>query len=121
MGGQTAFKGKESGLMLLIDANSERSIDISTEDMDKKGKDLASIHIGTLAKSTRYGPGDYGLLSIKQMTVTENFLAWPEHKRLCSLEKYEKCQMKGFLEASSKCGCSSFQLLAAAEATDQVI
>ena len=124
--------------MLLIDVNSEKSIVNSTEDMDTKGsnrsvrdvflgqawkkdKDLASIHIGTLAKTTVYGPGDYGLVLIKQMTGTENFLAWPQHKRLCSLEKYEKCQMKGFLEASSKCGCSPFQLFAAAEATDQVI
>ena len=129
--GQTVFEGKESGLMLLIDVNSEKSIDITTHDKDKddetsvrdvylgqertnnKNKDVASIHIGTLARYTGYGPGDYALTVIKQITGTENFLAWPEDKRKCALEKYEKCQMKGFLEKSMKCGCSPFQLLPA--------
>ena len=82
---------------------------------------MASINIGTLAVNTRHGPGDYGLTVIKQMTGTENFLAWPQHKRGCSLEKYENCQMRGFLEASLKCGCSPFQLLPAAKLTEQVI
>ena len=135
--GQKDFEGKKSGLMLLIDVNSERSIDITTDDEDKvtyksvrdvflgkarmKNRKLANIHIGTLAQYTGQGPGDYALDSIKQMTGTENFLSWPEGKRGCSLEMYEKCQMKGFLEASSKCGCSPFHLRPATELTDQVI
>ena len=121
--------------MLLIDVNSERSIDITTGEKNeitsvrdmflgearKGNRNLASIHIGTLAVNTRHGPGDYGLTVIKQMIGTENFLSWPQHKRGCSLETYENCQMRGFLEASSKCGCSPFQLLPAARLTDQVI
>ena len=79
--------------MLLIDVNSERSLDFTThvedEGSDKsvrnvflgqaqmKNKDIASINIGTLAVNIRHGPGDYGLTVIKQMTGTENFLAWP--------------------------------------------
>ena len=136
--GQTVFEGKESGLMLLIDVNSERSIDITTHDEDKnddasvrdvylgqartknKNRDVASIHVGTLAQFTGYGSGDYALTVIKQMTGTENFLAWPQDKRKCALEKYEKCQMKGFLKESMKCGCSPFQLLPAKGNTNQV-
>ena len=136
--GQTVFEGKESGLMLLIDVNSERSFDIATEDQHKgndksvrdvylgqartenKNVNLANIHIGTLAQYTGQAPGDFALTAIKEMTGSENFLAWPEDKRKCALEKYEKCQMKGFLEESMKCGCSPFQLLPAKGSTDQV-
>ena len=132
--GRTVFEGKESGLMLLIDVNSERSIDITTHVEDSgnqsvtdvylgrarmKNKNLASIHIGTLAQFTGYGPGDYALTAIKKMTGTENFLAWPQDKRKCALERYEKCQMKGFLEESMKCGCSPFQFLPAKGSNDQ--
>ena len=133
--GQTVFEGKESGLMLLIDVNSEKSIDTKTQDEDNgeksvtdvylgraqmKNKNLASIHIGTLAQYTGHGPGDYALTAIKQMRGTKHFLAWPHEKRDCALEEYEKCQMKGFLETSMKCGCSPFQLLPAKGNTDQV-
>ena len=136
--GQIFFEGKGSGLMLIIDTNAERSVDISDshsvimnqDDISAQdiylGKDqlksenMASIHIGTLTPYTGYGPGDYELTAIKQMTGTENFLAWPEEKRKCSLEKYEKCQMKGFLEESMACGCSPFQLQPVKGKTDQV-
>ena len=122
--------------MLLIDVNSERSIDIKPRDDEDRGnrsltdvylgrarrtnKNQASIHIGTLAQYNGHGSGDYALTSIKQMTGTENFLAWPEHKRKYALEKYEKCQMRGFLEETIKHGCSLFKLLPAAVNTDQV-
>ena len=134
--GQLFFEGKGSGLMLLIDTNTERSIDISnSHNMNKddnsvqdiylgkehlKTENMASIHIGTLTPYTGYGPGDYELTDIKQMTGTENFLTWPEDKRKCSLEKYEKCQMRTFLEESMECGCLPFQLLQANGDSDKV-
>ena len=132
---QTVYEGKESGLMLLIDVNSEKSMDIKTQDEDignksvadvylgrtrMKNKNLASIHIGTLAQYTGHGSGDYALTALKQMKGTKNFLAWPQDKRDCDLEKYEKCQIRGFLEGSMKCGCSPFQLLPAKGNRDQV-
>ena len=133
---QTTFQGKESGLMLLIDVNVEKSIGWVQPDHDKlKGegtrnaffgqsksikKNLAKVHIGTLAKSSGLGPGDYILTSLKEMKGTDNFLAWPEDKRHCSLQKYEECQMRGFKEESMKCGCSPFTLLSMAATTDQV-
>ena len=132
---QKVLEGKENGLMLLIDVNAERSIKIESQDKYKTdesknskksvflgqsqtiSKKLANIHIGTLAKYTGHGPGDYILTSVKEMTGTENFLAWPEEKRGCALEKYERCQMNRFLEKSMQCSCSPFQLMPAA--TDQ--
>ena len=76
-------------------------------------KNQASIHIGTLARYNKYISGDamYALDGINKMTGSARFLGWPEQKRKCSLEKYEACQLRGFLETSKQCGCIPFQLL----------
>ena len=79
-----------------------------------ENKNLARIHIGTLAPITEEGPGDYVLTSVKQMTGTENFLGWPKENRKCSLEKFESCQMRVNLYKISRCGCSPFELMSAA-------
>ena len=100
--------------MLLIDVNAERSVNFATSGEDKSlnmtkrrvylgteqvlNSTFASLHIGTLAHQVVYGPGDYSLTSIKQMTGTDNFLAWPQERRKCTLETYEKCQMRDFLD-----------------------
>ena len=135
--GQRVFKGKRSGLMMLIDVNEERSFDVepsvenndafASYDLDvylgenqKSDKNLASIFIGTLARYEGQGSGDYMLTTIKQMTGTKNFFSWPTDKRNCSLEKYEKCQMRAFVEETMECGCSPFQLLPARGSTFQV-
>ena len=132
--GHRAVKGKENGLMFLIDVNTERSLNTESSDKSKKvrmsqvylgesqisNKNMASIHIGTLAPHSEEGPGDYVLTSLKQMTGTGNFLAWPEEKRKCSLKKYETCQMEGFRDKIFKCGCSPFQLISAAGQNKQV-
>ena len=126
-------EGKRSGLFLLLDVNSERSIDIekpkrnrSTErrlfigyDHTLSRKNLAIIHIGARNKFTGYGPGEYALSSIKQMTGTENFLAWPKNKRGCALQKYEECKIKGLLGEITQCGCSPFHLFSTSD-VDQV-
>ena len=135
--GQQVFEGKKSGLMMLIDVNQERSIDVqhsqkendasASYELDvylgrnqKSKRNVASIHLGTLARYEGHGPGDYRLTTIKQMTGTKNFLAWPLNKRDCSLEKYEKCQMRAFIAETMKCGCSPFQLLPATKSTNKV-
>ena len=135
--GQQIFKGKKSGLMMMIDVNEERSFGVepsaevndafASYDLDlylgenqHSGMNLASIFIGTLARHEALGSGDYMLTSIKEMTGTENFLAWPTHKRDCSLEKYENCQMRAFVEETIECGCSPFQHLPARGSTAEV-
>ena len=132
---QKVSEGKRSGLMLLIDVNTERSLDITsnetkTSDMSERdlyigndqvvNRNLASIHIGTLARYEGYGSGDYQMTAIKQMKGTKSFLAWPDHKRKCALESFERCQMKGFSKESLQCGCSPFQLLPATPSDNQV-
>ena len=128
------LRGKRGGLMLLLDVNSERSINIevpkkvkNTErslyigyDQISARKNLSSIHIGALARFTGNGPGDYVLSSIKQMTATEDFLAQPQHRRGCGLQTYEECKIKGLLREITRCNCSPFQLFSTAGSVDQV-
>ena len=119
------LEGKRGGLMLLLDVNSERSIEVefpkrvkSTErslyigyDQNLERKNLASIHIGTIqGKFTDYGPGDFALSSIKQMTGTQNFLDLSEDKRGCALQTYEECKTKGLLREITRCDCFPFNL-----------
>ena len=133
--GQHVYEGKKSGLMMMIDVNEERSFGVepsaevndASHDLDlylgenqQSDMNLASIFMGTLARNEALGSGDYKLTSIKQMTGTENFLSWPRDKRTCSLEKYEKCQMRAFMEETIECGCSPFQLLPARGSTAEV-
>ena len=61
------------------------------------------------------------MTSIKKMTGTDNFLAWPENKRQCALEQYEECKIKVFLEETVKCGCSPFELLPAIGNTSEQV
>ena len=130
------FQGKRSGLMMVIDVNSERSVSVENYERENRAQiskqnvyfgndhevdvNAAVIHIGTLTQLTVRGAGDYSLSSIKLLTGTENFLAWPEGKRKCALETYEKCQEKHFLDAFSRCDCSPFQLLPRAGLNNQV-
>ena len=117
-----ALQGKRSGLMMIIDVNSERSVSVEIHDHEGEnttqtskqnvyfGNDhevdinAAVIHIGALTQLTVRGAGDYALSSIKRLTGTENFLAWSEGERKCALKTYEKCQEKHFLDACSRLG-----------------
>ena len=118
--------GKKSGLMLLIDTNLDKSIpmkgvnrekwldynrdiiDLDDEPADKKS--LARIHIGSLSTFTGYGPGDYRMTGLKQMTGTSGFLAWPDEKKMCTNEKFQDCQMRQLLEKVKICECKPFEL-----------
>ena len=133
--GHTVSQGKKNSLMLLIDVNPKRSFKIETKGATKAeryerdvyfgeekitNKNLAIVHIGTLAPHSEEGPGDYVLTSLKQMTGTASFLGWPQQRRKCALEDFETCQMKLFLENIFQCGCTPFQLVPSAGPTYKV-
>ena len=123
------FHGKESGLMLVIDTNKERSLNILKrkkkahlwhhEDLmilagiQKNFQTLPRIHIGTLAAYTGYGQGDYMMSSLKQISGTDSFLAKPDDEKECSIEKFEKCQMRKAAEKNRACSCKPFALSSA--------
>ena len=108
-----------SGLLLIMDANSEKSVAKPSVKQAKKGPEeldlrkasvetnqLVEINIGTLAQYQAYGPGNYILTSVKKMTASDGFLSMSKEKRKCEKEKFEDCQKRLFQEGVKKCGCT---------------
>ena len=121
------------GLTLIIDANSERSVanQIKREMKDDpKSLDLqeasvetnkfVEINIGTLAPFYAFGPGNYILTVVKQMSATDGFLSMSSKKRECEKEKFESCQRRVFQERIKKCGCTPQTLIPALQDQTQV-
>ena len=114
------------GLTLIIDANIEKSVakevkrEVKTnlEGFDLREspvetKKLVGVNIGTLAPYSAFGPGNYILTSVKQMSATEGFLSMSEKKRECEKETLESCEARLFEERVKKCGCTPQSLLPA--------
>ena len=131
MSKQSTVQGK--GLTLIIDANTDKSVTRQIERFEKKNpkslelqeasvetKKLVGIHIGTLAPYNAFGPGNYILTSVKQMSATEGFLAMSSEKRECSKEKFETCQKRLLQERIKKCGCTPQNLIPALQDQAQV-
>jgi hypothetical protein len=123
---QAGGQGEGKGLLLIIDTNKERSIEIP-EDREAETRkikveflnmgsvpldvrSLARIHVGTLSRFTGLGPGNYHMGVLKEMTGTDSFLAWPESKKQCSNEGFEECQERKLVEKEKSCGCRLFGL-----------
>ena len=131
MSKQSTVQGK--GLTLIIDANTDKSVTRQIERFEKKNpkslelqeaavetKKLVGIHIGTLAPYNAFGPGNYILTSVKQMSATEGFLAMSSEKRECSKEKFETCQKRLLQERIKTCGCTPQNLIPALQDQAQV-
>ena len=128
---EKTFQG--DGLMLLLDANIEKSVVRLVERNEKTnptGFDLkeyqveirkfVGINIGTLAPYSAFGPGNYILSAVKQMSATEGFLAMSKKKRECEKEKFEACQKRFFQERIKNCGCTPQSLVPALQDQTQV-
>ena len=105
----------QGSLLLIMDANSEKSVAKPTVRQVKKGPEeldvrkasvetnqLVEINIGTLAQYQAYGPGNYILTSVKKMTASDGFLSMSKEKRKCEKEKFEDCQKRLFQEGVKK-------------------
>ena len=121
------------GLTLIIDANIEKSVanrikrqfknNLKGLDLRKspvETKKLVEVKIGTLAPYHAFGPGNYILTAVKQMSATEGFLSMSEEKRQCKKEKFESCQKRLFQEGIKKCGCTPQNLIPAVQDQAQV-
>ena len=106
------FQGKESGLMLILDTNSQKSVEIPYEKeslINQNRKSQVRIHIGTLAPYTGYGPGDYRLSALKQITGTESFLIKANTDEECTNMNLEKCMRKNAEGKNQACSCKPFE------------
>ena len=115
-----------NGLTFIIDANVDKSVAKHIKRVDKNNleeidlrkapvetKMLVEVNIGTLAPYRAFGPGNYILTDVKQMSATKGFLSMSSEKRKCEKEKFEDCQMRLFQEGIKKCGCTPQSLIPA--------
>ena len=110
--------GKENELMLLLDYNEDRSLQVSSHNEDivrYSHKTLnfntavesiqgvsAKIQINTLSPYIGFGGGLYVMSAVKRMTAKKDFLQMPLKDRNCEVELYEYCRTKRLLE---ECDC----------------
>ena len=110
--------GKANELMLLLDYNEDRSVQVTTNTssavkspnrMLNFGIALgnlqgvsAKVQINTLSPHVSYGGGVYMMSVVKRMTAKEDFLKMPLKDRKCEVELYEDCRTKMLIE---NCDC----------------
>ena len=115
---QSSEQGKRNQLMLVLDYNEDRSLQISSEeervvDFSKVTMNFddavqsiqgvsAKVHIGTLSPFTHFGGGIYPMTVVKNMRATDAFLEMPLAQRNCKVELYEDCRTRQLLR---ECDC----------------
>ena len=122
------------GIRLFIDANIEKSVvrmtttdataDLKSSDQAEivdETQNLVRVNIGTLAPYFEYGPGNYILTVVKQMTATDGFHSMSSKKRKCEKERFHSCQKTYFYDGIKKCGCTPQRLIPALKHQPQVI
>ena len=112
-------QGRKNELMLLLDYNTELSIQPKAElsERDSSGKvyldevdsDIfsAKIHINTLSQTINYGGGSYKMTMVKRMTAKPDFLEMPIEDRQCEVEELEACRTRKLL---AECDCVPVEL-----------
>ena len=116
-------RGKKNGLMLLLDYNEERSMQIhsnTTADVRSSNGELnfdttvrsiqsssAKVQIKTLSPYVNFGGGIFVMSDVKRMTAKEDFLKMPLKDRNCEVELYEDCRTRKLFE---KCNCVPWEV-----------
>ena len=116
-------QGKENELMLLLDYNEDRSLQVSSSKEDNTGSANWTLNFGTAVKSiegtsakvvintlspyTGFGGGIYKMSVVKKMTAKEDFLKMELKDRKCEVELYEDRRTRKLFE---KCNCVPWEL-----------
>ena len=120
---KTSDQGKENELMLLLDFNEDRSLQVPSHknntvrqtnktmnfDTAVKGLQgsLAKVQINTLSPYVSFGGGIYKMSDVKRMTAMDDFLKMSLKNRNCEVELYEDCRSRKLLE---ECDCVPWEL-----------
>ena len=118
---ETGGKGKQNGLMLLLDLNENRDFHTSLhhrpsiDDKYKMNLDTehsmhdtsAKIQINAILPDTKYGQGSYKMTSVKEMIATDDFIGMNSQLRNCEIESYDECRTRNLL---AHCECVPWEL-----------
>ena len=112
---KTTKSGKTNGLFLLLDPNPYQLDSTSSNengDIQIQKQQPFKLYIHTFSQFTAFGPGSYGLSTLKRMTGTESFKQLPDHQKKCLVHNREECQTKKYLDqVESNCGCRPWPLV----------
>ena len=119
----TSGKGKKNELMILLDYNEDRSVQVLSNlskaatssnqmiDFDTAVGSIqgaqAKVHINTLSPYTGFGGGIYKMSVVKRMTAKEDFLKMELKDRKCKVELHEDCRTRKLFEV---CNCVPWEL-----------
>ena len=112
LGKKPTKSGKANGLFLLLDPNPYRlNNDEKSVENSKTGDQSFKVFIHTLAQSSMFGPGSYGMSMLKKMTGTESFKELPDHQKKCIVHNREECQTQKYLDqVQRECNCTPWAL-----------
>ena len=114
-------QGKKNALMLVLDYNEDHSVSSTKgtmltsskklfnydEELEKKQRESARIHIDFLAPFDGLGGGLYLMTAVKKMTSKEDFLSMDFKDRQCDIELYENCRTR---ELVKHCNCVPWEV-----------
>ena len=115
-------QGEDHGLVLFIDSNNERMVDVGDQEEEDtiefeanihaaEAKNDIKIYINTLEPYTGYGSGHYELSSVKVMATTPDFLSLPESVSGCQARySATQCREEQDRVKTETCGCVPFSL-----------
>ena len=120
---KTSKQGKKNELMLLLDYNEERALQVlsnKTVDFNSSNGELnydttarsaqgspAKVQINTLSPYLNFGGGIFIMSVVKRMTAKEDFLKMSLKDRNCEIELYEDCRTRKLFE---KCNCVPWEV-----------
>ena len=119
----TSGQGKRNELMLILDSNTDRSLQTygnanqdanfskDTINFDTAVESIqgqsAKVHIDTLSPFVGFGGGIYMMTVVKRMTAKDDFLKMPLKEKNCEVELYEDCRTRRLLE---ECNCVPWEV-----------
>ena len=120
---KTSGQGKKNELMLLLDYNEDRSLQILTNKkkdaktpndtinfdttIEKNQGSEAKVQINTLSPYFGFGGGIYQMTVVKRMSAKADFLKMAFQGRSCEVELYDDCRTRKLLE---ECKCKPWEV-----------
>ena len=111
LGKQKTRPGKKNGLFLLLDPN-PYLVEKKRDENSRLDEESFKVYIHTLAQYSTYGPGSYGLSTLKKITGTTGFKQLPDHQKKCLVHNREECQTQKYLDqVKRECNCVPWTLM----------
>ena len=110
--GEETKTGKKNGIFFMVDPNPYQLISAEKTVGDfRTGSQYFKVFIYTLAQYSTFGPGSYGMSTLKRMTGTKSFKQLPDHQKKCLVHNREECQTQKYLDqVQRECNCTPWAL-----------